>query len=152
MSLQPIGVAGHPSAWAIGLGIAIASGVTCIGLASVGAIAGWPWSARRWLTTPPQDDAAGDQTTGRVPSSGQLDDSRFAAAPEDLLWTLTVVHPLSWAALLLLKSLASCVRSDTFSGELATLTVVHPLPPALPPPPDDVHAASTQASSTPATS
>src|SRR5437763_10479345 len=111
MSAHPIGVAGHPSASAIGLGMAITRGVTWMGLASAGAIAGWPWSARRWLTTAPHDDAAGDHTTGRGPfagSSGQPEASRSAAAPDDLLSTFTVEQPLSWAALLSLKLLASC--------------------------------------------
>jgi hypothetical protein len=84
MSLHPTGVAGHPNAWAIGFGMAITSGVTWMGLASAGAIAGWPWSARRWLTIAPHEAAAGDQTTGRVPSSGHCEESRSAAAPEDL--------------------------------------------------------------------
>src|SRR5438067_7052971 len=146
MSAQPIGVAGHPSAWAIGRGIAMTSGVTWMGLASAGASGGWPWSARRWLTIAPHDAAAGDHTTGRGSdgSSGQPDDKRSAAAPDDFFCTFTVEQPLSWAALLLLKSLASWVSSDTFSGELAMLTVVHPPPPALPPP-DEEQAARTVA-------
>ena len=112
--------------------------------ASLGASAGCPWSVRRWLTTAPQDDAAGDQITGRGPlagSSGQPEDSRSAAAPDDLLSTFTVVQPFWWAAELSLKLLASWVRSSTFSGELARSTLVHPLP-APPPPPDEQAAGS----------
>src|SRR3989442_8739108 len=66
-SAHPIGVVGHPKASAMGRGMAITSGVSWKGLASLGAMGGWPWSARRWLTTAPHDDAAGDQITGLGP-------------------------------------------------------------------------------------
>src|SRR5207244_2217192 len=115
-SAQPIGVAGQPRASAMGRGMAITSGVSWMGLAALGASAGCPWSVRRSLTTAPQDDAAGDQITGRGPlagSSGQPEDSRSAAAPDDLLSTFTVVQPFWWAAELSLKLLASWVRSST---------------------------------------
>ena len=47
MSANPIGVLGQPRASAIGFGIAITSGVTMKGFASVGAIAGLPCSCSR---------------------------------------------------------------------------------------------------------
>src|SRR5436309_14497223 len=94
-SANPSGVAGQPRASAIGRGMAMTSGVSWMGLASAGAIAGWPWSARRWLTTAPHEDAAGDQITGPgafVASSAHPVASRSAAAPVHLLWAFAV-HP-----------------------------------------------------------
>src|SRR3954468_3722062 len=114
MSVQPIGFAGQPRASAMGRGMAMTSGVTWIGLASTGATAGWPVSALRWLPPPPHDAAAGDHTTGLGPfagSSGQPWTNRSAAAPDDLFCTFMSEQPLSWAALLSLKSLASWVSS-----------------------------------------
>src|SRR5205814_5485974 len=114
------------------------------GLASAGAMAGWPWSARRWLTTAPHDDAAGDQITGRGPlvaSSDHPEAKRSAAAPDDLFSTFTVAHPSLRAAGLSLNLRASCVSSSNFSGELATSTEAQPLPPAWPPLFEDEHAA-----------
>src|SRR5438270_5656199 len=114
-------VLGQPRASAMGRGMAMTRGVSWNGLAFVGAIADWPWSPRRWLTTAPHPDAAGDQMTGRGPlvaSSCHPDASRSAAAPDDLFSTLMVAQPPVWAPGLSLKLLASWVSSSNFSGEL----------------------------------
>src|SRR5687767_7633301 len=58
-SPKPMGVAGYPRASAIGLGMAITSGVTMNGLASAGAIGASPRSVSRWLRMAPHDAAAG---------------------------------------------------------------------------------------------
>src|SRR2546423_6004333 len=130
--------------------MAITRGVSWMGLASLGAIAGWPLSASRWLRMAPHDDAAGDHTTGRGPSalSSQPLASALAARPEDLLFTLTKTQlPLLLASALPLKLRASAVSRSPFSGEVAMLTWTHPLP--LPPVADGdfdaVHAASDMA-------
>src|SRR4026209_2486953 len=86
MSVQPMGLPGYPTASAIGLGMAMTSGVTMNGC-PVPTIAGWLVSERRWLTMPPHDVAAGDQITGLGPSvaSFQFVYSSCAAAPDDFL-------------------------------------------------------------------
>src|SRR3954470_20281630 len=105
----------------MGLGMAMTSGVSWKGLASAGAIGGWPWSARGWFSTPPHDEAAGDQITGRgllTWLSGHPFASRSAPAPEETFSILTVAHPFWCAAGLSLKLRASWVRRSNFSGEL----------------------------------
>src|SRR3954453_1865050 len=73
MSVQPMGLPGYPRASAIGLGMAIVSGVTMNG-SPVVMMGSWPESMSRWFTTPPQLLAAGDQIAGLGPSvlSSQL--------------------------------------------------------------------------------
>src|SRR5438874_8717511 len=63
-SLIPMAAVGHPSAWAMGLGMAKVSGVRRNDLGLAGAMGGCPllWSAS--LSTPPHAVAAGDQITG----------------------------------------------------------------------------------------
>src|SRR5438067_3813010 len=92
--------------------------------------------------------------TGRGPlvvSSCHPDTKRSAAAPDDLFSILTVAQPPFWASELSLKSLASCVSSSNFSGELATSTVVQPLPPVWPPPFEDEQATRAPSATTRAT-
>ena len=57
---------GQPSASAIGLGMAMTSGVIMNGVPLL-AIAGSPWSASRWSRIAPQALDAGDQMTGAGP-------------------------------------------------------------------------------------
>src|SRR3954463_3270619 len=73
-SLNPMAVAGQPSALAIGWGMAIVSGVRRNDLGSLGAMGSWPLLCSESLRTAPQALAAGDQITGLglvVRSSGQ---------------------------------------------------------------------------------
>src|SRR4051812_48478393 len=63
-SLNPICADGHPSALAIGWGMAMVSGVRRNDLGLAGAMAGWPLVCRASLSTAPHAEAAGDQITG----------------------------------------------------------------------------------------
>src|SRR5438067_12158502 len=84
----------------------------------------------------PHDDDAGDHTTGRGPSadSSQPLASAVAARPDALLLMLTKTQvPPDLASLPPLKLRASAVSRSPFSGDVATLTWMQPLPF----PPDD---------------
>ena len=74
---------------AIGAGIAITSGVTMNDTGSSGAIGASPASASRWFKIAPQLDAAGDQITGRGPSTASCasvqPSARRVVAPPDAL-------------------------------------------------------------------
>src|SRR4051794_28488144 len=94
-SAIPIGVLGQPSACAIGRGTANSSGVRMNGLASAGAIGGWPPAARALLRTAPHAEAAGDQMTGcgAGDPSGHPFTSICSACPDDTLFTTMPVQP-----------------------------------------------------------
>src|SRR5205085_6151223 len=79
----------------MGLGMAITSGESMNGLASVGTMAGCCFCASRSLTTAPHELADGDHTTGLGPfcsSSAQPSASNEAPTPDETLWTLTNEH------------------------------------------------------------
>ena len=121
MSAHPIGLAGQPRASAIGLGMAMTSGV-CMNDRPAGA------SVRPtfWLTMAAQPLAAGDQMTGAgpfVPGSGQPCSSRVAAAPEDFRATRTATQRSPTLAPESLNVSARSVSSVTFSGETAMSTI-----------------------------
>src|SRR6478735_3423678 len=103
----------------MGWGIAMVSGVSMNGWASVGAIAGWPWSARRWLRMAPHDEDAGDQITGRGPSvfSSHPPASNVWAAPDAFRWGRTKTHLPSTLSPSWLKDFASALRRSIFSGD-----------------------------------
>src|SRR5947208_6840224 len=63
-SLMPMAAVGHPSAWAMGRGMANVSGVRRNDLGLAGARAGCPLLCRASLSTLPHALAAGDQITG----------------------------------------------------------------------------------------
>src|SRR5204862_8053388 len=63
-SVIPMAAAGHPSAWAMGLGMAKVSGVRRNDLGLAGAMGGCPLLCRASFSTPPHALAAGDQITG----------------------------------------------------------------------------------------
>src|SRR5436305_6883529 len=110
--------------------MAITSGVSMNDLNVAGTIGCWPLLARRWLTTPPHALAAGEKITGLGPlvdSSGQPWLSRVACVPDDTLFTCTNTQPPLLAADDPLNSWASLVSRSTFSGELTTGMVAHPL-------------------------
>src|SRR3954452_20846627 len=91
-SLKPIGVFGHPSACAIGRGMAIVSGVRMNDLGFVGAIGGWPFDARASLRTPPHALATGVQMTGlgrSVSLDCQPAGNHCSPAPDDTFSTRT---------------------------------------------------------------
>ena len=98
MSDHPSGLVGHPSAPAIGRGMAITSGVSATWGSVSGTRSGASRSARRWRRRTVQDDDAGDQTSGRGPSirSSHPRASASAAPPEafDVTWTTTHRGPM----------------------------------------------------------
>jgi hypothetical protein len=84
MSPQPSGLAGQPSASAIGFGIAITSGVCAIEGASAGTRLPLSCAAVRCCSSADQDEEAGLQTSGRGPSSRSFQPRASAsAAPPD---------------------------------------------------------------------
>src|SRR5262245_8450832 len=97
-SPQPSWAFGQPRASAIGLGMAITSGVWAIDGRSLGIGSARSLAAVRCRTSTVHEDEAGDQTSGRGPSaSSQLRLSASAAAPEDLAVTRTSTHaPFTW--------------------------------------------------------
>src|SRR4051794_11885719 len=115
-----MGVFGHPSAWAIGRGMAMVSGVRISDLKSAGGIAVWPLLWSESFSTAPHALAAGVQITGlgtSVALSGQPSASCCSPAPEETLATRTKPQvPPDLAAFDLLKSAASLVSRSNFSG------------------------------------
>src|SRR2546421_4506950 len=111
----------------MGRGMAMVRGVTHRGLASSGASAAWPRSARRWFSIAPHALAAGDHTAGLEPlvaGSGHPSASRDAAAPDDLFSRRTKAQPLRRETGELLKACASPDSRSNFSGEAAMSTTV----------------------------
>ncbi len=93
-SFHPIWVSGHPSASAIGRGIAITRGDVAIEAASVGTTVGRSWARACSVATSPQADEAGDHTWGCGPSTSgsQPRASAVAAVPEPLRTTWATTH------------------------------------------------------------
>src|SRR3954469_16102015 len=84
-SLKPIGVDGQPSAFAIGWGMAMVSGVRRKDLGLAGAMAGCPLVCSASFSTAPHADAAGVQITGLgsdVSLAGHPCDKRISPAPD----------------------------------------------------------------------
>ena len=106
--------------------MAMTSGVSMNGVGSSGAIGGSPSSASRWLKIVPQLLDAGDQITGRGPSTASSHPSASAvvAAPEDFERTSTNTHsPSIRASSESLNDAASSVSSSIFSELTAVSTV-----------------------------
>ncbi len=92
---QPSGVSGQPRVSAIGLGMAMTSGVRAIeGRAAPPTRSGASRAVVRWRSRPVQELAAGDHTSGRGPStrSSQPRPSASVAPPLALLVTTTRAH------------------------------------------------------------
>src|SRR5205085_11967052 len=83
--------------------------------------------ARCWRSSWTHDVAAGDQTSGRTPSalSSQPCASAVSAAPEAFCVTFTSMHSPLDVTPLLLKVVASSVRSADFSCDAATFSLTH---------------------------
>src|SRR5262245_44839639 len=99
MSDHPIGVFGHPSAWAIGRGMAITSGVSATRPTSAGTMFGLSWAARRCWRRTVHDEEAGVQTSGKGPStdSSHPRARESMAPPEAFDTTSTAAHrPFTW--------------------------------------------------------
>ena len=94
MSEKPSDFDGYPSASAMGLGIAITSGVS-MNRVEGSVMGASPLSISRWLTTAPHALAAGDQITGCGPlasGSGHPAERSAAPAPDALLRGRTNTH------------------------------------------------------------
>src|SRR5436305_1865616 len=130
-----MGICGYPRASAMGLGMAITSGVSWRDLGTSGpdtaTMGGWPATRRCSSRIAPHALEAGDQTVGRGPlaaSSGQPWVKSCSATPDDVLWTRTKAHGLAdLAADEVLKRRARSVSRSIFSGDEATSTAVQPL-------------------------
>ncbi len=122
MSCQPIGLSGHPSASAIGRGIAMVSG-DCIRLGSDAGIRSERSTPTRWtrrIST--QLVAAGDQTSGRGPSVDSFHPrARASSASPDALRTIfTAMHWPSTLGPVFAKSAAISPSRPDFSFDAVT--------------------------------
>ena len=126
-SLQPIGVAGQPSASAIGRGIATTSGVCAMLGSSAGTRSSLSWDVRSWRSSTAHDDAAGLHTSGRGPSIDSFHPraSACSAPPLALLTTATCAQPAPTVRRSPLYCAANPLSSAAFSLLAARLTTVH---------------------------
>ncbi len=124
-----MGLSGHPSASAIGWGIAITSGLCTREGRSAGMGLGRSSVAESCSTSTAHDVDAGVHTSGLGPSSdsSQPRASAVAAAPLALLTTDIHTHWPSTSGPLWLYVLASSVRRAAFSLDAAVVTVVQSL-------------------------
>ena len=122
-SFQPMPLPGQPSASAIGFGIATTSGAFAIGCGSpsgtIDALSALALTRSR-LTQP---NAAGDQTSGRGPSTASFQPlaSASLATPDDLLFTTTSTQ--CPATVRPLYAFADSCMMPNFSGDETTFSV-----------------------------
>ena len=126
-SLQPIGLPGHPSASAIGRGIATTSGVCARLGSSSGTRSARSAAVRSWRSSTAHDDAAGLHTSGRGPStvSSHPRASACSAPPLALLTTDTWAQPAPTGAARRCTPAAIPWSSAAFSLLAARVTTVH---------------------------
>src|SRR5689334_12772619 len=123
MSLHPRALFGHPSASAIGWGMAMTRGVFMNGV-PVLAMVGSPLAVSCWSSTAPDALEAGVQMAGAglLPSVFQPSASAWAAAPEASEWGLTNTHLPFTLARVWLNDWANEVSRSIFSVDMVRST------------------------------